>query len=690
MVLLLNTAVPANGPVASLPFLTAIPDHPPLIKNHVTHHRKGPGQTHPLESITKTSGCPSATNIHPPRPAMTSPFFAVAQPHMAWESAPPVSAVTNTTSANAKRQSYGMVPRASREETNKGIWSVAKVWPSVSIGSFHGDVSQPPTPKIIDARAAGKAIMVPNSALAEKRTKSITTYKAAAWSKELSKHNLAKKYPDLVEGITHGFHLGIPSITQTYTPCNHMSISLHREAYIENVTKEFQSGRYFGPYSRSEVEASIGPFQSSPLTLLPKTDKPGKFQAIHNFSHPHNPTTQPSINSCINASDYPCTWGTFETVCLVIARLPPGSQASVRDVATAYRTIPTHQSQWPGLVVRLEGNDNYAINTHNNFGLTSAGGVYGCLADAGADIFRANGIGPLSKWVDDHIFFHIQSDNLKSYNTNRARWKSGNRVAKFMLVVEYGFTVRPCQMASMRNLMKIVQLICKIFQKLQGALLLTANTATAMMISIIYLTALVSNGNRPKLCCSVSRYPTLASPGTSTNAQSRSLTGRRPNTWLLLKSGKEGPPTPSSKFNNFMENYYMSHWWSLLDGLTLPTSRPCWASSMTVYSFHAHLPNTPLMTLNGGNSSFGSQSLHDQYHNQHPSSTSEHILTPALVSASLSRLESTGVDTPPVRLPTEIALSTKSTVQARLSTSIGVRNHPLSIVYELSNCRSLD
>jgi len=49
-----------------------------------------------------------------------------------------------------------------------------------------------------------------------------------------------------------------------------------------------------------------------------------------------------------------------------------------------------------------------------------------------------------------------------------------------------------------------------------------------------------------------------------------------------------------------------------------------------------------------------------------------------------------GVDTPPVCLPTEIALSTKSTVQARLSTSVGVRNHPLSIVYKLSNCRSLN
>ncbi len=265
--------------------------------------------------------------------------------------------------------------------------------------------------------------MVPNFALADRKTKGFTTYKARAWYKELSKHGLEGKYPLLVEGINHGFHLGIPTIAQTYTPHNHVSVNLHLNAYIENVDKEFQAGRYFGPYSRNEVENLIGPFQSSPLSLCPKPDKPNKFRAVHDFSYPHNSTTQPSINSNIDASDYPCTWGTFEAICLVVSRLPPGSQASVRDVAAAYRTIPAHKTQWPGLVVRLKGEDSYAINTHNNFGLTSAGGVYGHLADAGADIFRANGIGPLSKWVDDHIFFRVRCANLDSYNADRAKWK---------------------------------------------------------------------------------------------------------------------------------------------------------------------------------------------------------------------------------------------------------------------------
>lgn len=296
--------------------------------------------------------------------------------------------------------------------------------PSASIGSCLGVASQPPTPRITDARAAEKPITGPSYALEDRKTKGITTYKASAWYKELIKHDLEGRYPSLVEGIIHGFHLGIQTIDQTYTPQNHTSINFYHNAYVENIDKEFQAGRYFGPYSRKEVEALIGPFQSSPLSLCPKPDKPDKFRAVHDFSYPHNSTTLPLlINSNIDAADYPCTWGTFEAICLVIAQLPPGSQASVRDVATAYRTIPAHQTQWPGLVIQLKGEDSYAINTHNNFGLTSAGGVYGLLADAGADIFRANGIGPLSKWVDDHIFFRIRHTNLDSYNMDREKWK---------------------------------------------------------------------------------------------------------------------------------------------------------------------------------------------------------------------------------------------------------------------------
>jgi hypothetical protein len=195
------------------------------------------------------------------------------------------------------------------------------------------------------------------------------------------------------------------------------------EVYMEIMEREFTTGRYLGPFSEHEIEDLIGLFQSSPLSFVTKPGKPGKYCAVHNFSYPHTPSSSTqSINSSINADDYPCTYGTFTTICLIILHLPPGSQVSICDVAEAYRTIPMIPSQWPGLVVRLRDIDQFAINTNNNFGLSSAGGVYGNLADAGVDIFRANGMGPVSKWVDDHMFFCIHREYLQEYNEKRAAW----------------------------------------------------------------------------------------------------------------------------------------------------------------------------------------------------------------------------------------------------------------------------
>ncbi len=89
---------------------------------------------------------------------------------------------------------------------------------------------------------------------------------------------------------------------------------------------------------------------------------------------------------------------------------------------TAYRTIPIAPSQWPRLVICLQPENQFAINVCNNFGLTLAGGVYRSVADAGADIFRGNGISPLAKWVDDHIFFRIPQVHLPKYNAHWADW----------------------------------------------------------------------------------------------------------------------------------------------------------------------------------------------------------------------------------------------------------------------------
>ena len=350
-------------------------------------------------------------------------FFSPAQPLKASQSVRCAWPLTLTTPGSVAPTPSGTVPKPGATRATRGDSSTRQVPPSAAIGTAAGDAPPAPTSNATNVLDVETRITGLRSALELRRNRALTPYKVDAWQFFLQGSNLLVKYPNLISSLYKGFDAGIPPIYLTYTPPNSPTLLQHPEAYHEMVANELRKGRYIGPCTRLEVEALIGPFQSSPLSWVPKPGKPGKYRAVHNFSFPRLPTpTISSINASIDADRYPCTWGTFDTICSIVHGLPPGSQAAIRDVAEAYRTIPIIPDQWPGLVVKLLNEDEFAINICNNFGLTSAGGIYGEIGDATLDIFRAQGIGPISKWVDDHIFFRIPAEHCSTYNLQRQRW----------------------------------------------------------------------------------------------------------------------------------------------------------------------------------------------------------------------------------------------------------------------------
>jgi hypothetical protein len=381
---------------------------------HIPHIRDmSPHQTVQRDPLETASDGSSATD---PR------FFSPVQAHVA-ESVLSALVTTSTTSQSAKPPSSGTVQCPSLEKTSKGAWSQRTASCFASIGKSQRDADPQATQNDTDARDVEKPIMGPRVALKQRKLEPCTPYNKGTWAELLQDLGLWEKYPCLVQGFAIGFDLGIPHITHTHTPPNHSSVTPLFNVYSSIIDSEFAAGQYIGPFTRHQLELALGPFQTSPLSLVPKASKPGMYRAVHNFSHPHDASHNvSSINSHINCDDFPCTWGTFATVALLIAHLPPGSQASVRDMAEAYRTIPAIPSQWPGLVIHLQSEDQFAVNVCNNFGLTSAGGVYGMVADASTDIFRGQGMGPVTKWVDDHIFFRVPRTHLASYNAQHAEW----------------------------------------------------------------------------------------------------------------------------------------------------------------------------------------------------------------------------------------------------------------------------
>jgi hypothetical protein len=59
---------------------------------------------------------------------------------------------------------------------------------------------------------------------------------------------------------------------------------------------------------------------------------------------------------------------------------------------------------------------HFCIDTCTAFGAMPSARVYGHMADAGAKVFQNNGIRPLDKWVDNHLFIRIKCIFLAQYN----------------------------------------------------------------------------------------------------------------------------------------------------------------------------------------------------------------------------------------------------------------------------------
>lgn len=262
--------------------------------------------------------------------------------------------------------------------------------------------------------------MAPRTVLEFRNARALTPYKPEAWLSALKTHCLIDRYPNIYTGLRFGFPAGLPPLPRTFTPPNSQTIIDHQRTFEEIISKEFQKGRYIGPFSGSEVQDTLGNFQTSPLSLIPKPGKPGKFRLVQNLSFPHSPLHGPtSVNSHIDSNNFPTSYSTFPIVCGLLASLPRGSQAAVRDVAEAYRTVPLHPSQWHAFVVRLSENQ-FAIDSSLCFGFTASGGIYGTIGQAGTDIMRAQGIGPILRWVDDHLFIRLPIAALPTYNAERA------------------------------------------------------------------------------------------------------------------------------------------------------------------------------------------------------------------------------------------------------------------------------
>lgn len=132
--------------------------------------------------------------------------------------------------------------------------------------------------------------MVPSFAIRHRRIRALTPYFPDTWESALKGTNLLSRDPNIPEGLCFSFHAGLSNLSQTYSPHNSPSVEEHKDIFNEIINREFAKGHYIGPFNHINLKALIGPFQSAPLSLVPKPEKPGKFCLVQNLSFPYKPS----------------------------------------------------------------------------------------------------------------------------------------------------------------------------------------------------------------------------------------------------------------------------------------------------------------------------------------------------------------------------------------------------------------
>jgi len=205
------------------------------------------------------------------------------------------------------------------------------------------------------------------------------------------------------------------------------------------------------------------------------------------------------------------------------------------------------------------------------------------VRNAGCDILCFHGIGPISSWVDDHLFFHIRHSSLPEYNKQRRAWSADITVMRPTSARRQTVVRRSSfEDGTTEQLTKTVASHAKISLSDQPAhqkipyIPTTSTTLISPRTNSGYL------GSYQRTCLSLQLPLTSDSTGILRLTKYPWTARRKKNTSELQKNGCRTKRTLSKRSKNSTVSSYIPAWLSRQDEHTSPNWRLCSGSSMTV------------------------------------------------------------------------------------------------------------
>ena len=187
------------------------------------------------------------------------------------------------------------------------------------------------------------------------------------WQLKLQDHPDKDFVHYILEGILHGFRVGFNYMQESSPLCSETSPQWR---IIFRLCSSILQIRLIGPLASGEAVA----VHCSPIGIISKQHKPGKWRLIHDLSSPEGA----SINDGISPDLSSLIYLTVDQVAQGnIVRLGPGTLLAKLDAKSAYKIVPVHADDHSLLNLSWGGKDSALP-----FGLRSACKIFSALADA--------------------------------------------------------------------------------------------------------------------------------------------------------------------------------------------------------------------------------------------------------------------------------------------------------------------
>ena len=173
-----------------------------------------------------------------------------------------------------------------------------------------------------------------------------------------------------MQGFRIGFKYGISTLQSVSK--NLLSVSNNPEVVQHYIEEEVRLGRLIGPLPQEVLPV----VHCSPIGIIPKQHKPGKWWLIHDLSSPKGA----SVNDGILADYSSLSYVSVDQVIQEIVALGPGTLLAKLDIRSAYRIVLVHNDD--RRLLGLTWNGGVYVDSTLPFGLRSAPKIFNVVADA--------------------------------------------------------------------------------------------------------------------------------------------------------------------------------------------------------------------------------------------------------------------------------------------------------------------